>query len=49
MAYTCVFIPSHECDGCGECQENEDTRDPRWDKEYDNDEEYVRELERNDE
>lgn len=43
MAYTCIYAPSHECDGCGECQEEkEQTYDPRWDKEYDNDEEAIR-------
>ena len=43
MAYTCVFAPSHECDGCDQCRQDEEWRpDPRWDCEYDNDEEYCR-------
>ena len=46
MAYTCVLAPSHECDGCQECEENENKYDPRWDCEYDHDEDYVRSIER---
>ena len=46
MAYTCVLAPSHECDGCQECEQTNDKYDPRWDREYDNDEEYCRYLEK---
>lgn len=52
MAYTCVLAPSHECDGCGECEERKQSRDEwLWEKqeeEYDNykDLEYERYLER---
>ena len=45
MAYTCIYAHSRECDGCGECEKKEQY-DPRWDCEYDNDEEYCRECER---
>jgi len=41
MAYTCVFAPSIECDGCGECEEDRTKYDSRWDCEYDNDEEAI--------
>lgn len=40
MAYTCVLAPSHECDGCGECEEEKCPFDKRRDIEADNDE-YV--------
>ena len=46
MAYTCVLAPSHECDGCQECEETKTQYDRRWDCEYDNDEEYCRYLEK---
>lgn len=47
MAYMCVFSPSHECDGCDHCREDEERKpDPRWDSEYDHDEEYCRYCER---
>lgn len=42
MAYMCVLAPSHECDGCQECEEDKCVYDPRWDSEYDHDEEAVR-------
>ena len=29
MAYTCVLAPSHECDGCQEC-ENEHKSKAEW-------------------
>ena len=45
MAYTCVLAPSHECDGCQECEQGK-RPDPRWDEEYDHDEEYTRFIER---
>ena len=37
MAYTCVLAPSHECDGCQECEQNNRQYDPRWDSEYNSD------------
>lgn len=52
MAYTCVLAPSHECDGCGECEERKQSREEwLWEKqeeEYDKyrDDEYERFLER---
>lgn len=46
MAYMCVLAPSKECDGCEECEEKEEAYDPRWDCEYDHDEEYCRYCER---
>ena len=45
MAYTCVLAPSHECDGCQECEQG-NRPSKRWDEEYDNDEEYTRYIER---
>lgn len=45
MAYTCVLVPSHECDGCQECEQG-NRPSKRWDEEYDNDEEYTRYIER---
>ena len=45
MAYRCVLAPSQECDGCQEC-EKEERPNPRWDKEYDRDEELIRYIER---
>ena len=44
MAYPCVLAPSHECDGCQECEEKRP--DPIWDRDYDEDEEYCRYVER---
>lgn len=41
MAYTCVIAPSLECDGCGICEECKPKYDPRWDAEYDKDEEAI--------
>ena len=49
MAYTCIYVPSRECDGCGECEEEKNEYDPRWDCEYDNDEEYCRYCDRKEE
>ena len=46
MAYMCVLAHSHECDGCGECEERKP--DPYDYIEYDNDEEYCRQCERED-
>ena len=46
MAYRCVLAPSQECDGCQECEENKTQYDPRWDCEYDRDEELIRYIER---
>ena len=46
MAYMCVLAPSHECDGCQECESTKRKYDPRWDAEYDNDEAYTRYIER---
>lgn len=40
MAYMCVLAPSKECDGCRECEEQEQEYDPRWDCEFDHDGEY---------
>lgn len=48
MAYTCVLAPSHECDGCMECEENRRGPDP-YDEDYDEDEEYCRYCDRLDE
>ena len=45
MAYTCVLAPSHECDGCQECEQVNNRPDP-WD--YDEDEDYCRYVERED-
>jgi len=53
MAYMCVLAPSHECDGCMECQEGYDEEfDLRWDddyadfrRHYERDEAYIRSLE----
>lgn len=46
MAYMCVLAPSRECDGCGECEENRDKPDKRWDLEADYDDEYCRYCDR---
>lgn len=52
MAYTCVLAPSHECDGCGECDEERKTKadwlEEKYEAEYDNyrDAEYERYCER---
>lgn len=46
MAYTCVLAPSHECDGCQECENTNSNYDHNWDVEYDHDEEYTRYTER---
>lgn len=46
MAYMCVFAPSRECDGCGECDEVKERPDSRWDVEADRDEEYCKYLDR---
>lgn len=48
MAYTCVLAPSHECDGCQECEQGA-RPDARWDCEYDNDEDYCRFADKEDE
>ena len=40
MAYRCILAPSRECDGCMECEDRQDY-DPRWDSEYDNDDEQL--------
>ena len=48
MAYTCVLAPSLECDGCQECEQDKRHYDPRWDCEYDNDEECLRKEEHDD-
>ena len=40
MAYRCILAPSRECDGCMECEDRQDY-DPRWDSEYDNDDEQI--------
>ena len=48
MAYTCVLAPSLECDGCQECEQDKRQYDPRWDCEYDNDEECLRKEEHDD-
>lgn len=48
MAYMCVLASNHECDGCQECEDTNKQYDPRWDCEYDHDEEYCRYLERED-
>lgn len=46
MTYMCVLASGRECDGCDECiDEREEQYDPRWDCEYDHDEEYCRCLE----
>lgn len=47
MAYTCVLAPSHECDGCQECEETKRDPDP-WDEDYDRDDDYCRYLESED-
>lgn len=55
MAYMCVLRPSHECDGCEECEEErKDKQNWLWEKqeeEYDyyRDEEYISYLERSEE
>lgn len=46
MAYMCVLATNHECDGCQKCEDTNRNYDPRWDVEYDHDEEYCRYLER---
>lgn len=45
MAYTCIYAPSHECDGCGDCDKDRDCPD-EWAEEYDEDEEYCRYCDR---
>lgn len=51
MAYMCVLAPSHECDGCQECEEKRMTKEEwLWNKqeaEYDSyrDESYLRSIE----
>ena len=46
MAYTCVLAPSHECDGCQECEDRKTEDD--WDGDFDRkrDDAYLRYLER---
>jgi len=47
VAYMCIYASNHECDGCDRCREEpEEEFDPRWDREYDNDDEYCERLER---
>ena len=48
--YTCIYAPSRECDGCDRCrEEQEEQYDPRWDREYDYDEEYCNYCDRREE
>ena len=47
MAYTCVLAPSRECDGCQECEQNNNRPDP-WDMDYDEDEDYCRYVDKED-
>lgn len=54
MAYTCVLAPSHECDGCQDCEDIRKSKEQqRWDKyeaeyNYYRDEAYIREEEQHD-
>lgn len=41
MAYICVLAPSHECDGCQECED-------RYDEEYDDFDELAADIARED-
>ena len=47
MAYMCVLAPSHECDGCQECEEHEEEYDNSdFERDYERDEAYISYLER---
>jgi hypothetical protein len=41
MAYMCVLAPSHECDGCQECEQG-------YDEKYDDYDELAEEIARED-
>ena len=48
MAYTCIYAPSRECDGCDRCREECEVEYDNSDFEYENDrdEAYIRYLEK---
>lgn len=48
MAYMCVLAPSHECDGCQECEDKQNYEEDDWDGDYDKwrDDQLLNHLER---
>lgn len=50
MAYMCVLAPSHECDGCMECEDHkaEDYSNEDFERDSYRDEAYIRSIEKED-